>query len=55
MVHTRHSLQALLMTKTPRRRSSLHREPSALQIGLGLCAFVAVLALLLFFATVIGG
>jgi hypothetical protein len=55
MFRTRHSIEAQLMTKAARRRGSAHRDPSAIEIALGLAAFIAVAALGLFLATAFGG
>ena len=55
MFRTRHSIEALLMTEAARRRASPHRDPNAVEIALGLAAFVTVAVSLLYLATVVGG
>ena len=54
MFRTRHSIEALLMTKAARRRASSHMGPSGIEIALGLAAFVAIIALGLYLAAVLG-
>jgi hypothetical protein len=55
MIRTRRTLEALLMTKTARRRASYHRDPSVIEIVLGLAAFVAVAAFGLYLAAALAG
>lgn len=55
MFRTRRSIEALLMTKTGRRRASRHKDPNATEIALGLCAFLAIAAFGLSLAAFLGG
>lgn len=54
MFRTRHSIEALLMAKAS-RRSPPRRAPSAIEIALGLGAFVGLAAGVLFLAATLGG
>ena len=55
MFRTRHSIEAILMTRAARRRASPHRDPSAIEIVLGLAAFITIAAGTLYLAAALGG
>lgn len=54
MGRTRHAIEALHMARAS-RRPFRPREPNGVDIALGLTAFIAVVAFLLFLAATIGG